>query len=258
MSRHLSGQILARRFSLVMSILKKFFSKTPEVVEAQPRAGARRAPRFRAEVLKELSFSREGSGEILKIHNLSSSGVAFENSPGSLWPEKSQFFYALLTLGDEVFRMQMQTVHVTTQTVGFRFINPAPELNQRLREKFKLEFLATELVRIDSKHLKSDEPGMETQWFRGAGSSELFLRLKDGSLHSFSLVFGIHRIEGTPNRIRYLKIDPKYAKRAYDETLYQETPVDEATRNQVMRFILSIEALSEELRQVLLSLFGRA
>lgn len=242
-----------------MSFLKKLFSsKVAKPHETPSNSRVRRAPRFKAEVVQELKFSREDTNEPLIIVNLSSSGVAFVNSAGSKWPEKSQFLRASLTLGSEVFRLQLQTVHITPETVGFRFINPQPDLNERLREKFKLELIATELVRIDSKHLKADEPGTETQWFRGAGSSELFLVLKAGALHSFALAFGTFRIEGGPQRIRYLRIDSKYAKRVYDETLYDEVPADEATRQQVIRFILSIEALSEEHRKILLGIFGHS
>ena len=230
-----------------MSVLKKFFG-LKKVDASEIKATYKRAsPRLRPSKLNGLEFYRENSAEALRILNISTTGVGFDKLSWSDWPARGAFFDGEFLVGDERVKVCSEVMHISESLVGCRFKDPPPRLAELLRDRFKLEFSAVELVKIDPKLLKPAEEG-EAQWFRGADASELYVVTRLDEVVSFFLVFQGFRVEGGKHPVRFSRLKRAAIKRAYDETLYEEVSASDELRALATRFLTSIESLNSEHR----------
>jgi hypothetical protein len=153
-------------------------------------------PRVRLSEISDVAF--EASGLAPKLANISLTGVGFLKATASGWPGVGAELPGRLRLFDRSFDVSIRVIHYTGLIAGCAFQGKLLELQRAIREFFKMELAALNMVKAPADVLQAVPDGLP-MWFGGRNNCELFLVLDRSDPHSiirFQLSFFGNFIEG--------------------------------------------------------------
>ena len=194
------------------------------------------------------------SEKILKVANLSASGVGAIPEAGMQLPNKGDRMTGSMVFPDGKFPVTMKVAHASDLAIGCAFVEEFTNLKNEILRYFSVELAAKELVEVNADILKS-EPDGAPRLFRGRKNCELFLVENDGKIVRFQLsLFGnyIEGGEGLKTKLGFLASaqdeKPKYKGTSLVRLVSEFSP--EILSN-ATKYVENIQALSSEQREII-------
>jgi hypothetical protein len=200
------------------------------------------------------------ANEVLRVANISSSGIALDGKNCILKFKKKQTVSGFLMLEEEKIQMILEVVYVG-KNIGCKIIKSQKDVDRKISAYFKNELMASRLYPLKSEILKPVPEGRPMAYV-GEDNCELFFVEKEQELLKFSItILGnyfeidkdhnlLHGSIGDDDNHPEGKIVPKKSDLVY----LKEGKPNKELINTLEKFILNIENLSNEYKRQMIDL----
>ncbi len=179
---------------------------------------------------------------LLKILNLSVSGIGLENAASAVWPATGAILTGKLIRGNDTIALKLKLMRKTPQVVGCAFVEAPPTLRSQIDVWFGLEIAASKMA-DNSANIPTTHDAGEAHHFVGDNGCELFYVEDAGQVRVWHVAFFGNRVECDVRG--KLRLQSQFVTGSITKEKIAPLLIDS------VRFLENVEGLNEKIRNAI-------